>query len=201
MRKKLYFPTHLKRKSFSIYLTLVSRSVKKIIFSAFPFVGQSQKTITHILFSTSTIISKSVFFLLNPMHKLIFFVATSTSNLFENQSYRIHSPKSIIWIPDSTWYLVLGGYLQWEGRATRGIVEFEGSSFVEKRALTLFKRVSASPGFAIYILAWELGTVVPVHQSVTQSMVLRLPAEESSWNLIRNRNSWASNLLNPSLRW
>lgn len=50
----------------------------------------------------------------------------------------------------------------------RGIVEFEGSSFVEKRALTLFKRVSASPGFAIYI-SWELGTVVPVHQeSVTK---------------------------------
>lgn len=42
-------------------------------------------------------------------------------------------------------------------------MEFKGSSFVEKRALTLFKRVSASPGFAIYILAWELGTVVPVH--------------------------------------
>ena len=201
MRKKLYFPTHLKRKSFSIYLMLVSRSAKKIMFSAFPFVGQSQKTITHILFSTSKIINKFMFFLLNPMHKLIFSVATSTSNLFENQSCRIHSLKSVIWIPDFTWYLVLGGYLQWEGRATRGIVEFEGSSFVEKRALTLFKKVSASPGFAIYILAWELGTVGPVHQTVPQSVVLRLPAEESSGKLIRNRHSWASNLLNPSLRW
>ena len=191
----------MKRKSFSIYLILVSRSAKKIMFSAFPFVGQSQKTITHILFSTSKIINKFMFFLLNPMHKLIFSVATSTSNLFENQSCRIHSLKSVIWIPDFTWYLVLGGYLQWEGRATRGIVEFEGSSFVEKRALTLFKKVSASPGFAIYILAWELGTVGPVHQTVPQSVVFRLPAEESSGKLIRNRHSWASNLLNPSLRW
>jgi len=68
-------------------------------------------------------------------------------------------------------------------------VEFEGSSFVEKRALTLFKKVSASPGFAIYILAWELGTVGPVHQTVPQSVVFRLPAEESSGKLIRNRHS------------
>lgn len=156
------------------------------------------------------------------MHKLLFSHPTSTSNIFENQSRSVNSPRVVCLLTfmanvhylDSRYHLVadagnvtygplfvpnchqLGGYLQWDGRITRGAVQFEGfeSRFAVKRALTLLKglvQVLVLPSLGIgYYSSYTL--------RCSSNVVIGLLAYKSSGKLIRIH---ILNLRNPSLRW